>query len=169
MQSVVVTAYLALGANLGDPGAMLRVGRDALAALPEVEMTAWSGLYRSAAVGGPLGQPDYLNAVAAVRTPLMPRTLLEKGLEVEAACGRQRHERWGPRTLDVDLLFYGDEIIEIPGLSIPHPRLAARRFVLAPLVELAPDLIHPVYGKTVRQLLADLTDAPPVFRLTQAW
>ena len=169
MKPAIVSAYLAFGSNLGDPATLLRAGRDALGALPGVEVTAWSNLYRSSAVGGPTGQPDYLNAVVALRTALPARALLDHGLAIEAACGRVRTEVWGPRTLDIDLLLYGDAVIDEPSLIVPHPLLAERRFVLAPLAELAPDLLLPVHGKTARQLLAALTAAPPVFRLSQAW
>ena len=126
-----------------------------------------SPLYRTEPVGGP-GQPDYLNAVATGRTRLLPLELLALLRRLEAEAGRDPlGERNGPRTLDLDLLLYGDEVIGLPDLAVPHPRLAARRFVLAPLADLVPDRVVPGTGRTVASLLAA---APParVERLRKA-
>lgn len=164
-----VTAYLALGANLGDRAGQLQGARGALAAADGLRVTAASPLYETEAVGGPSGQPCYLNAVLRVETTLSCRDLLECCLAVEARFGRRRQEPWGPRTLDVDLLFYGREIIDEPGLIVPHPRLHQRRFVLEPLAELAPDLLHPVLGRSVRQLLTDLGEAESVRLYARKW
>jgi len=164
-----VTAYLGLGANLGDCLGQLRGARRGLAATEGIEVTAASGLYETEPVGGPTGQPNYLNAVLQVETTLAPQALLACCLELEARFGRRRNERWGARTLDIDLLLYGALCLETPGLILPHPRLHERRFVLAPLAELAPELRHPVLGRSVRQLLSDLETAGAVTLCTPNW
>jgi 2-amino-4-hydroxy-6-hydroxymethyldihydropteridine diphosphokinase len=125
-------AYLGLGANLGDRLAALQSAVDGLAAHDGVRVVAVSAVYETAPVGGP-PQPDYLNAVVAIETDLDAHALLGIAQELEAAAQRTRAERWGPRTLDVDLLLVGDEVIDEPDLVLPHPRMAERGFVLAPL------------------------------------
>jgi 2-amino-4-hydroxy-6-hydroxymethyldihydropteridine diphosphokinase len=129
-------AFLGLGSNLGDRAAHLRA---AVAALPDV--VAVSPVYETAPVGGPEGQPAYLNAVVELATPLEPRELLAWCRRLEAAAARERRERWGPRTLDVDVLLVGDLHVDEPDLQVPHPRMAERAFVLAPLADLAPELV----------------------------
>jgi 2-amino-4-hydroxy-6-hydroxymethyldihydropteridine diphosphokinase len=146
------TALIALGANLGDPPTSLRRARETLADLGEI--TATSRLYRTAAVGGPPGQPDYLNAALSLRTPLGPQALMLALLGVEALSGRVRLERWGPRVLDLDLIGYGSAVLHTPRLTLPHPEAFGRAFVLAPLADVAPDWPNPVTGETVRQALA---------------
>ena len=131
-------AFVALGSNLGDRRRHL--GR-ALAGLPGV--VAVSPLYETDPVGGPEGQPPYLNAVVELDTDLGPRDLLEVGQRLEAEAGRVRTERWGPRTLDVDVLLVGDLVVDEPDLQVPHPRLWDRSFVLVPLHDLAPDVAGP--------------------------
>jgi 2-amino-4-hydroxy-6-hydroxymethyldihydropteridine diphosphokinase len=132
------TVYVALGANLEDPELQVRIALDDLARLPETALIAGSTLYRTAPVGPP-GQPDYINAVARLSTHLPPRALLEALQAIELAHGRQRDgTRWGPRPLDLDILLYGDERIDEPGLHIPHPEMAGRAFVLVPLADVAP-------------------------------
>lgn len=145
-------AYLGLGSNLGDRLANLQGAVDGLAATPKVDVVAVSAVYESAPVGGP-AQPDYLNAVAVVETSLRPRALLEVARRLEAAAERVRFERWGPRTLDVDLLLVGSERVDEPDLQVPHPRMWARAFVLAPLAEVAPERVPapPVLGAAVRR------------------
>lgn len=133
------TAYIALGANIGDPAATVRAAFAALSGLPGTSLTAASSLYRTAPVGL-ANQPDFINAVARVETTLEPRALLQALLALEADFGRVRLERNGPRTLDLDLLLYGDQVMDTPDLILPHPRLHLRAFVLAPLAEIAPDL-----------------------------
>lgn len=165
----MTTAYLALGANLGDRQAQLAGARTQLAAAPGVRVAAASPLYETDAVGGPAGQPPFLNAVLRVETTLAPRALLELCLAVEQHFGRRRDERWGPRTLDLDLLFYGDAVLDEPGLVVPHPQLHRRRFVLVPLAALAPGLLHPVLGRSVRELLADLPAGEAVRLLADRW
>jgi 2-amino-4-hydroxy-6-hydroxymethyldihydropteridine diphosphokinase len=129
-------AFLALGSNLGDRERALQ---EAVAAMPDV--VAVSGVYETEPVGGPDGQGPYLNAVVELSTEMSPRELLELCARLEAAAGRVRAERWGPRTLDVDVLLVGDLVVDEPDLVVPHPRLWERPFVLIPLADLAPDLV----------------------------
>jgi 2-amino-4-hydroxy-6-hydroxymethyldihydropteridine diphosphokinase len=134
-------AYLGLGSNLGDRRALLRQAVEALD-WGDVTVVGRSRVYETAPIGGPAGQPDFLNQVIAVETSLDARGLWERCSAVEASLGRAReHEvRWGPRAIDIDVLTFGDEVIAEPDLAIPHPRLGERAFVLVPLAELAPDL-----------------------------
>lgn len=132
-------AFLGLGANLGDRRATLRRAVEALASGGEV--AAVSPLYATEPVGGPAGQPEYLNLVVELRTAAPARQLLERCRELEAAARRVRTVRHGPRTLDVDVLLVEGEEVDEPDLVVPHPRLWERRFVLAPLADLAPDLV----------------------------
>ena len=139
-------AYIGLGANLGDREAQVRRAFSALAELPGTSLLAASSLYRSAPVG--VGaQPDFINAVAAIQTRLAPRALLEALLAAEWRFGRRREFPGAPRTLDLDLLLYGDRVIAEPGLVVPHPRMHERAFVLAPLAEIAPDVAIPGKGR----------------------
>jgi 2-amino-4-hydroxy-6-hydroxymethyldihydropteridine diphosphokinase len=108
------------------------------------------------AVGGPAGAPPFLNAAAEVVTSLPPDMLLARLLEIEQELGRVRREKWGPRPIDLDLLLYGDHVLDIPGLTVPHPLMHQRRFVLAPLAEIAPEALHPVFQWTIEELLEDL-------------
>ena len=129
-------AYIALGSNLGHPLSQLRTALASLAALPLTELKRVSSGWRSAAVG-PGEQPDYLNAVAMIMTELAPHALLQELQHIEAAQGRERTEHWGPRTLDLDILLYGDRVISTAQLTVPHPRLGERNFVLYPLREIS--------------------------------
>ena len=142
-------AYVGVGANLGDRRATIEA---AVAALPGV--VAVSELRETAPVGV-VDQPAFLNGAVALETELSPRDLLETLLEVERSLGRERGERWGPRTIDLDLLLYGGETLDEPGLTVPHPRLHERRFALEPLAELDPGLVVPGRGR-VRELLSEL-------------
>jgi 2-amino-4-hydroxy-6-hydroxymethyldihydropteridine diphosphokinase len=130
-------AYLGIGSNVGDRVAHLQAAVDGLAATPGVTVVAVSPVYETAPVGGP-PQDHYLNAVVAVDTARPPRTLMEVGQRLEASEGRVRAARWGPRTLDVDVLLVGEEEVDEPDLTVPHPRLRERAFVLAPLSDLDP-------------------------------
>ncbi|MHB8800238.1 MAG: 2-amino-4-hydroxy-6-hydroxymethyldihydropteridine diphosphokinase [Thermoanaerobaculia bacterium] len=143
---------MGLGGNVGDPGIAFETALGALAS--RVDGLVRSPLYRTAPVGGP-PQPDYLNAVAVGRTSLAPLELLAVLQRLEAEAGRRRTPlREGPRPLDLDLLLYGELVLDLPGLVLPHPRMASRRFVLAPLADLRPDLVVPGTGRTVSALLA---------------
>ena len=143
------TAYIGLGSNLGDREATIEA---AVAALPGV--IAVSRLRETAPVGV-LEQPPFLNGAVALETRLSPRELLDTLLAVERGLGRERHERWGPRTIDLDLLLYADVVLDEPGLTLPHPRLHERRFALEPLHELDPELVVPGRGP-VSDLLSKL-------------
>jgi 2-amino-4-hydroxy-6-hydroxymethyldihydropteridine diphosphokinase len=152
----VTTAFVGIGSNLGDPESQIASALELLAAEDGVELVAVSTLRETEPVGY-LDQPSFLNGAAQVETDLPPRQLLERLLAIEAQLGRVRGAgpRFGPRTIDLDLLLYGDETIGEPGLSVPHPRLAERRFALEPLAELAPELEIPGLGP-VQALLAEL-------------
>jgi len=141
----VPRAYVGLGANLGDREATLRRAVTVLAGRPGVEIVAVSSLRETDPVGV-VGQPPFLNGAAAVDTTLSPRELLAELLAVEQELGRVRRERWGPRTIDLDLLLYGDEVVDEPGLTVPHPLLHERAFALEPLAELDPALAVPGRG-----------------------
>lgn len=147
-----VAAYVALGSNLDDPRAQVEHAFAALACLPNTTLQARSRLYRTAPWGY-AAQPDFINAVAMLHTALTPRALLDALLAIETAAGRQRGIANGPRTLDLDLLLYGDAVIDEAGLVIPHPRLGQRAFVLLPLADIAPTLDIPGQGR-VAELLA---------------
>jgi 2-amino-4-hydroxy-6-hydroxymethyldihydropteridine diphosphokinase len=155
-----VTVYLGLGSNLGDREAHLERGLSALAA-GGVTLRAVSAVYETEPVGGP-PQGPYLNLVAAGETSLAPESLLAVALAAEAGAGRVRTVRNSARTLDVDILLYGDLVQRSPALTLPHPRLHQRRFVLVPLSELAGTLLHPVLGRTVAELLAETDDGARV-------
>lgn len=147
--------YIGLGSNLGDREATIRTALDRLGAHPDVEVIAVSSLMDTDPVGFE-DQPRFLNGAAALRTGLTPRELLDLMLETERGLGRVREgARYGPRTIDLDLLLYGNAVVDEPGLEIPHPRLAERAFVLEPLVELDPRLEVPGRGQ-VQALLAAL-------------
>jgi 2-amino-4-hydroxy-6-hydroxymethyldihydropteridine diphosphokinase len=148
-----VRAYLALGSNLGDRAAHLRAGIDGLATEPKVRVVSVSPFYETPP-WGPIPQGPYLNACTEVETSLPPRALLGLCLALERAEGRERLERWGPRTLDIDILTYGDAAIDEPDLTVPHPRMAERAFVLVPLAALAPALT--LGGRPIAEILAAL-------------
>ena len=145
-------AFVGLGSNLGEREATLWKALEGLGATEGIQVLAVSSFRETDPVGG-VDQPRFVNAVAGLETSLSPRELLERLLDVERSLGRDRavEERWGPRTLDLDLLLYGGEAIDEPGLEVPHPRLAERAFVLEPLLELDPDLRLPD-GRPLRDL-----------------
>jgi 2-amino-4-hydroxy-6-hydroxymethyldihydropteridine diphosphokinase len=153
----VTRAAFGLGSNLGDRRAHLEAAVLGLAAMGEV--VAVSSFRETEPVGPP--QPRYLNAAAIVATELPPRDLLAVAQEIERRAGRERRGRWGPRTLDVDLLLYGERILDGPDLVVPHPRLHERLFVIEPLAEIAPDWPVPGLGRTVAQLLRELRAGAP--------
>ena len=148
--------FIALGANLGDPVRTVTAAIAALRVLPDTEFLAASSLYRTAPVGL-RHQPDFINAVVELVTVSPAPTLLQTLFEIEGRFGRQRSVRNAPRTLDLDLLLYGDEVSDDPELTLPHPRLHERAFVLAPLAEIAPQLLIPGRG-SVADLLVQCAD-----------
>lgn len=154
---MAVDAYIAMGSNLGDRRANIRGGHDAIRSHESISIVKCSAIIETDPVG-PGDQDRYLNAVVHIQTALDPRSLLDALLDIEAQFGRDRGReiRWGSRTLDLDILIYGEQVIDEPGLSIPHPRLHARSFVLIPLCEVAPELDLPRYKKTPRVLLGVL-------------
>lgn len=139
-------AFIGLGANLADPLAQVRAALAALDSLPQTRLTCVSSFYRSAPLGY-LAQPDFINAVAQVETGLAPRALLDALLEVERRHGRTREFKDAPRTLDLDLLLYDDWVYHEAGLTVPHPEMQHRAFVLRPLLEIAPDCVIPGVGR----------------------
>jgi 2-amino-4-hydroxy-6-hydroxymethyldihydropteridine diphosphokinase len=149
-------AFIGLGANLGDPAEQIRNALDALRACPGISNVSASSLYGSAPVDAP-GQSQYVNAAAMIDTTLEPMALLRRLLDIEARFGRQRSVQNAPRTLDLDLLLYDQEIVDVPDLRIPHPRMHQRRFVLEPLTEIAPALEIPGHGSAAH-LLARVMD-----------
>lgn len=149
-------AYLALGGNVGDVEAGINAALKRLRRPPIIEIEARSSIYRTEPVGGPAGQPDYLNAVVRVRSQLEPDQLLGICLGIERDLGRVRRERWGPRPIDIDLLLYGTRQVSSEGLTVPHPRMRERLFVLVPLSEIAPaDLALPPDGKPLKLALKE--------------
>jgi 2-amino-4-hydroxy-6-hydroxymethyldihydropteridine diphosphokinase len=159
--------FVGLGANLGEPADNLRTAVHRLGRAMDVRLV--SSLYRSEPVGV-RAQPDFLNAVVGGTTTLDPGALVALFLEIEREAGRVRTVPMGPRTLDLDLLLYDDLVTVDPAVEVPHPRMVERRFVLEPLAEIAPDVLHPVLGRSAAELLARLPDGPEVERITlEGW
>ena len=159
--------YLGLGSNVGDPVAQIRKALERIRGTKGIRLLRVSSLYRTE----PLGETDqdwFVNAVAEVETSLLPLQLLDRLQEIEERMERNTPYRWGPRSIDLDILFFGNRVVEEPELTIPHPLVEQRRFVLEPLVELAPDGVHPLHGKTFLELLEDLGTAQQVQRLAEA-
>jgi 2-amino-4-hydroxy-6-hydroxymethyldihydropteridine diphosphokinase len=152
-----VLAYIGLGSNLDNPESQLKTAIEALTGLPQTRLQARSSLYRSAPMG-PQDQPDYLNAVVQLSTGLEPEALLDKLQGIEQAQGRVRAQHWGPRTLDLDILLYGEDVVATERLKIPHPGIAERSFVLYPLAEINGQLEIPGLGG-VRSLMEQCPDA----------
>lgn len=142
---------IALGSNLGNSRATLENALKTLNQTPDITVIAHSSWYKTVPIGP--AQPDYLNGCAILAVQLTSQELLKTLLSIEDQFGRIRQERWGPRTLDLDLLLFGDLILDTPELQIPHPRITERAFVLVPLAEIAPDWIEPVSGQAITQLL----------------
>lgn len=154
-------AYIGIGSNVGDKKSNCRKAVELLTAAGRV--IGVSSLYLTEPVGYK-EQEDFINAVAAVETDLSPEDLLAICRSIEDGMGRKRAVQWGPRTIDLDILLYGDAVVDQPHLVIPHPLMAARKFVLAPLVEIAPEAVHPVLNKTAEQLLRELKNSQTVLK-----
>jgi 2-amino-4-hydroxy-6-hydroxymethyldihydropteridine diphosphokinase len=148
----VVTAYLSLGSNVGDREEYIEQALFLLEKNPKVDLIKHSASIETEPEGGNSSQPSFINAVAAVKTKLPPEKLLEMCQEIEATLGREREIEWGPRTIDIDILLYGDEIMSDDKLQIPHPLMHERMFVLRPMREIAPQLMHPVLEKSMESL-----------------
>jgi len=148
--------FIGVGANLGDREKTIQRAHALLGSLRGIRFVQCSGVIETDPVGGPAGQERYLNAVWQIQSDLSPRELLGKLLGFEMELGRKRNEKDGPRTIDLDILFYDQEIHNDRELIVPHPRLHERAFVLEPLAELAPDLVHPMLNKTIKELLSKL-------------
>jgi len=159
------TCYVSIGTNLGDRARHLDFALRALGAVRETRVAALSPIFETDPVGPP-PQGAYLNAVARVETALAPRALLDALLVIERGAGRERSVRNAARTLDLDLLLYGDRLVDEPGLVVPHPRLAERAFILEPLAALAPALVHPLLGVSIASLAERVRD-PRAVRVWQ--
>ena len=151
-----VTAFIGLGANLGDREANIRSALEKLKQSDGVTITRISSFLENPAVGGPPDSPLFLNAAAELKTTLGAHALLHRLLEIEKELGRQRREKWEPRIIDLDLLLFGDHIVSSQELVVPHPLMHERRFALQPLAEIAPEAVHPVLQMTIRGLLDNL-------------
>lgn len=162
----MATALIGLGANLGNPQATLRAVTAQLAAHPRIASLSASSVVMTEPVGGPAGQPQFANAVARVETDLSPGELLGELQAIENAFGRERQEHWAARTLDLDLLLYDDLQVNTAQLTLPHPRMAFRRFVLEPAVEVAADMVEPVTGWTLDKLLLHVNSPPRYIALS---
>lgn len=154
----MITAYIAVGSNLGDRLENLKQAHELLQREQNVSILRQSVLYETDPVGGPAGQGKFYNGVWELETTLVARELLVLLQKIEKMLGRERTVKNGPRTVDLDILFYGNEIIEEPGLQVPHPKLHERTFVLRPLADLAPHVRHPILQKSVQSLLESLSE-----------
>jgi 2-amino-4-hydroxy-6-hydroxymethyldihydropteridine diphosphokinase len=165
-QSVI--SYLGIGSNLGDAVQNCRNALREISSLKNVQVLRRSSLYRTEPVGE-TPQDWFVNGVVEIRTTFTAPQLIKALQWVERAMGRERNERWGPRTIDIDILLYGQEIIKTQSLVVPHPGMHKRRFVLAPLNEIAPYVIHPLYGVSMKGLLDRLEDDHAVERIDADW
>ncbi|MCL2004875.1 MAG: 2-amino-4-hydroxy-6-hydroxymethyldihydropteridine diphosphokinase [Planctomycetaceae bacterium] len=147
----MLPVLLSFGSNLGDRDATLSGAWQILGQTPAVETVRLSSLYETEPIGGPAGQPMFLNATGIIRTTMPPTELLETLQKIEADFGRVRSERWGARTLDIDILLYGCQIVTLQKLTIPHIEMLNRQFVLVPASDIAGDWVHPITKKTIRE------------------
>jgi 2-amino-4-hydroxy-6-hydroxymethyldihydropteridine diphosphokinase len=159
------TAFIGIGSNLGDPVKNCEKAIGLLQAWPKIEIVKRSSLYESEPVGE-IEQDWFINAVIAVTTSLIPEALLKVVLEIENDLGRTRREKWGPRIIDLDILTYENQIYHSTSLTLPHPSMAKRKFVLLPLSEFAGDYIHPVEKKSISDLLKELPESPQVKKIS---
>ncbi len=157
--------YLGLGSNLGDREQNLRKALSVLDETDGITVRSASSCYETEPVGSVTGQDDFYNAVAEIETALSPQELLTRIKSVERELGRLSGERWGPRVIDIDILLWNNNILHQEGLTVPHPEMTARAFVLTPLAEIAPDVVHPVARKSVAELASQLDDTHRVRRL----
>jgi 2-amino-4-hydroxy-6-hydroxymethyldihydropteridine diphosphokinase len=166
---MTIVALVGLGSNLGDRRAILDSAVSSLRKLSETTLISVSTYHETKPAGGPAGQGPFLNAAAALETTLSPPALLLALQQIESAAGRVRSVRWGERTLDLDLLLFGNLILDTPELRVPHPRFSVRRFVLAPLEEIAPEARDPLTGRSISELLTNLDRRPSYLALVGWW
>lgn len=155
----MTACLLCLGSNLGDRETTLRAALTEITALPDVQLVEHSSWHMSRPIGGPTGQGEFLNAAAIIETTIPPLTLLDELQDIESRYGREPGDRWAARTLDIDILLYGNEVTETPALTLPHPRMSFRRFVLEPADQIAPKMLHPIIGWPIERLLLHLNMA----------
>lgn len=155
--------YIGFGSNIGDRLSYIQNAIHALSEVEGITLQQISSLYETEPVGYE-EQARFLNGVVAIETDLSPHTLLQTLKQIETAIGRQHRTRWGPREIDMDILIYEDLCLQTPNLIIPHPEMHLRRFVLAPLAEIAPDVVHPVFNETIQTLLDRLEDDKSVVK-----
>jgi 2-amino-4-hydroxy-6-hydroxymethyldihydropteridine diphosphokinase len=166
----MTAALVAIGTNLGDRHANVAWALRGLQAVPRTRLTGRSALYETAPVGGPDNQGPFLNAVVSIETKLSAAELLAALHAIERTCGREREVRWAARTLDLDLLAFGETVSDDPALLLPHPRMHERRFVMVPVCDLAPAMRHPQLGLSMAELLARLPVEPgDLVMIAAAW
>lgn len=150
--SAPTIAYIGLGSNLGDRRGTIDQAVEMLGQLPQIAVSKVSDLVETEAVGGPVDQGKYLNGAAQLQCGVAAEVLLSRLQEIEQRLGRTRRKKWGSRTIDLDLLLFGGEIIDRAGLKVPHPLMTERLFVMVPMAQIAPETVHPILGQTMRQI-----------------